>query len=84
MDIIREDDTETFLDELLYMCIRYNPDARPTFNHLFHFFRELLFDFAEGPDVAINKYIKKAPKKFEHPPRCSLIPEDAKFLKKEA
>ncbi|EYC39280.1 hypothetical protein Y032_0665g1329 [Ancylostoma ceylanicum] len=75
MDIIREDDTETFLDELLYMCIRYNPDARPTFNHLFNFFRDLLFDFAEGPEVAINKYIKKAPKKFEHPPRSSLIPE---------
>ncbi|CAJ0593469.1 unnamed protein product [Cylicocyclus nassatus] len=83
MEIVLEEDKETFLEELLYMCVRYNPDARPTFAYLFEFFRDVLFDFAEGPMPAIDKYIKKAPKTFQHPKRSKKIPEDAKFLKKE-
>ncbi|KAK6042698.1 hypothetical protein COOONC_19797, partial [Cooperia oncophora] len=70
MVIVQEDETDTFLDELLYMCVNYEPESRPTFDHLFNFFRALLFDFAVGPDPAIQKYIKKAPKKFNHAQRA--------------
>ncbi|PIO76972.1 hypothetical protein TELCIR_00920 [Teladorsagia circumcincta] len=67
--IFEEDETDTFLDELLFMCVNYEPESRPTFDHLFNFFRALLFDFAVGPDPAIQKYIKKSPKKFNHAQR---------------
>ncbi|KHJ87222.1 hypothetical protein OESDEN_13009 [Oesophagostomum dentatum] len=80
MIIICEEDRASFLDELLFMCIRYNPDARPSFDYLFRFFRAVLFDFGEGPDAAIRKYIKKAPHRFDHPPRSSKIPERFDWL----
>ncbi|KAK5965922.1 Protein kinase domain-containing protein [Trichostrongylus colubriformis] len=70
MVIVQEDETDTFLDELLFMCVNYEPEARPTFDYLFNFFRALLFDFAVGPDPAIQKYIKKPPKKFNHSQRA--------------
>ncbi|VDM59003.1 unnamed protein product [Angiostrongylus costaricensis] len=59
---------ETYLDDLFYMCTSYKPNDRPSFDYMFKFFRELLFDFAVGPEAAIKQYIKKSkrPKHSSH------------------
>ncbi|VDP19741.1 unnamed protein product [Heligmosomoides polygyrus] len=67
MVIVQEDDVDTFLDELLFMC------QRPTFDYLFSFFRNLLFDFSLDPEAIVQQYIKKPPKKFDHPPRKQTL-----------
>ncbi|KAK6013327.1 hypothetical protein OSTOST_21388 [Ostertagia ostertagi] len=54
----------------VHLPVEKNRWSRPTFDHLFNFFRALLFDFAVGPDAAIQKYIKKSPKKFNHAQRA--------------
>ncbi|VDL83654.1 unnamed protein product [Nippostrongylus brasiliensis] len=71
--IIQEEDTDTYLDEILFMCVNYEPDQRPTFDYLYEFFRALLFDFSLSPDAIIQQYIKTPPKKFEHPARSKQV-----------
>uniref|UniRef100_A0A0K0CWD3 non-specific protein-tyrosine kinase n=1 Tax=Angiostrongylus cantonensis TaxID=6313 RepID=A0A0K0CWD3_ANGCA len=59
---------ETYLDNLFSMCTSYKPNDRPSFDYVFKFLRELLFDFAVGPEAAIKQYIKKSklPKRSSH------------------
>uniref|UniRef100_A0A1I7XNK9 Protein kinase domain-containing protein n=1 Tax=Heterorhabditis bacteriophora TaxID=37862 RepID=A0A1I7XNK9_HETBA len=66
MVIIKENDQSTFMDNILLRCLNHDPKARPTFDHLYNFFRELLFDFTLGAESAIKKYFSEVSDTIEH------------------
>lgn len=57
---------DSYWGDLIGACMRYEAKERPTFDYLYTYLRQLLFDASASPEKTNERYLGNIPKDFSH------------------